>query len=105
MIPLCNSLNNVVNISLLVQRHEQCDLLYLQIEHVKAEHSGTYLCSLSNTLGERWTEPVDVDIGKLKVKPKTKISTVIPVLSQFQHCILSHSFTFSITNKRCQGEK
>uniref|UniRef100_A0A3P9D5V5 Mucosa-associated lymphoid tissue lymphoma translocation protein 1 n=1 Tax=Maylandia zebra TaxID=106582 RepID=A0A3P9D5V5_9CICH len=23
---------------------------------------GTYLCSLSNTLGERWTEPVDVDI-------------------------------------------
>lgn len=105
VIPLCNSLKNVVNISLLVQRHEQCDLLYLQIEHATAEYSGTYLCSLSNTLGERWTEPVDVDIGKLKVKPKTKISPVIPVFSQFQHCILSHSFTFSITNKRCQGEK
>uniref|UniRef100_A0A3P8QK37 MALT paracaspase 3 n=1 Tax=Astatotilapia calliptera TaxID=8154 RepID=A0A3P8QK37_ASTCA len=61
--------------------HEQCDLLYLQIERATAEHSGTYLCSLSNTLGERWTEPVDVDIGKLKVKPKTKISTTLNFLA------------------------
>lgn len=34
----------------------------LQIEHAAAEHGGTYLCSVSNVLGERWTEPVDVDI-------------------------------------------
>uniref|UniRef100_A0A1A8R624 Mucosa associated lymphoid tissue lymphoma translocation gene 1b n=1 Tax=Nothobranchius rachovii TaxID=451742 RepID=A0A1A8R624_9TELE len=34
----------------------------LQIDGVTAEHKGSYLCSISNVLEERWTEPVDVDI-------------------------------------------
>ncbi|XP_070686725.1 mucosa-associated lymphoid tissue lymphoma translocation protein 1 [Pempheris klunzingeri] len=34
----------------------------LQIDRATAEHRGTYLCSISNVLEERWTEPVDVDI-------------------------------------------
>ncbi|TMS05724.1 Mucosa-associated lymphoid tissue lymphoma translocation protein 1 [Larimichthys crocea] len=34
----------------------------LQIEYATAEHGGSYLCSISNVLEERWTEPVDVDI-------------------------------------------
>ncbi|XP_030280411.1 mucosa-associated lymphoid tissue lymphoma translocation protein 1 [Sparus aurata] len=34
----------------------------LQIDHATAEHGGSYLCSISNVLEERWTEAVDVDI-------------------------------------------
>ncbi|KAM7414558.1 hypothetical protein PAMA_019394 [Pampus argenteus] len=34
----------------------------LQIDRATAEHRGSYLCSVSNVLKERWTEPVDVDI-------------------------------------------
>ncbi|KAM4553486.1 mucosa-associated lymphoid tissue lymphoma translocation protein 1 [Fundulus diaphanus] len=34
----------------------------LQIDGVTAEHGGSYLCSISNVLEERWTEPIDVDI-------------------------------------------
>ncbi|XP_040893737.1 mucosa-associated lymphoid tissue lymphoma translocation protein 1 [Toxotes jaculatrix] len=34
----------------------------LQIDCATAEHGGSYLCSISNVLEERWTEPVDVDI-------------------------------------------
>lgn len=34
----------------------------LQIDGITAEHAGTYLCSISNVLEERWTEPIDVDI-------------------------------------------
>ncbi|XP_071355496.1 mucosa-associated lymphoid tissue lymphoma translocation protein 1 [Trachinotus anak] len=34
----------------------------LQIDCATAEHGGSYLCSISNVLQERWTEPVDVDI-------------------------------------------
>uniref|UniRef100_A0A3Q1ESL6 Mucosa-associated lymphoid tissue lymphoma translocation protein 1-like n=1 Tax=Acanthochromis polyacanthus TaxID=80966 RepID=A0A3Q1ESL6_9TELE len=33
----------------------------LQIDHATADHAGSYLCSISNVLEERWTEPVDVD--------------------------------------------
>lgn len=39
-------------------------LWYLQIDRATPEHRGSYLCSISNVLEERWTEPVDVDIGK-----------------------------------------
>lgn len=39
-------------------------LCCLQIDHATVEHVGTYLCCISNVLEERWTEPVDVDIGK-----------------------------------------
>lgn len=41
---------------------------YLQIDHATAEHGGSYLCSISNVLEERWTEAVDVDIGKSHLK-------------------------------------
>ncbi|KAG7216041.1 hypothetical protein INR49_007792 [Caranx melampygus] len=34
----------------------------LQIDRATGEHGGTYLCSISNVLEERWTEAVDVDI-------------------------------------------
>uniref|UniRef100_M3ZL95 Mucosa-associated lymphoid tissue lymphoma translocation protein 1-like n=1 Tax=Xiphophorus maculatus TaxID=8083 RepID=M3ZL95_XIPMA len=34
----------------------------LQIDGVTAEHGGSYLCSISNVLEERWTEPVDINI-------------------------------------------
>nr|XP_020467026.1 mucosa-associated lymphoid tissue lymphoma translocation protein 1-like [Monopterus albus]XP_020467034.1 mucosa-associated lymphoid tissue lymphoma translocation protein 1-like [Monopterus albus] len=34
----------------------------LQIDCATAQHGGSYLCSVSNVLEERWTEPVDVDI-------------------------------------------
>lgn len=40
-------------------------LWYLQIDGATAEHEGSYLCSISNVLEERWTEPVDVEIGRL----------------------------------------
>lgn len=36
----------------------------LQIDRAAAEHGGSYLCSVSNVLEERWTEPVDVDIAQ-----------------------------------------
>lgn len=39
-------------------------LCRLQIDCAAEEHEGSYLCSISNVLEERWTEPVDVDIGK-----------------------------------------
>ncbi|XP_047453402.1 mucosa-associated lymphoid tissue lymphoma translocation protein 1 [Mugil cephalus] len=34
----------------------------LQIDCATAEHGGSYLCSVSNVLAERWSEPVDVDV-------------------------------------------
>ncbi|XP_015253697.1 PREDICTED: mucosa-associated lymphoid tissue lymphoma translocation protein 1-like [Cyprinodon variegatus] len=34
----------------------------LEIDGVTSEHGGSYLCSVSNVLAERWTEAVDVDI-------------------------------------------
>lgn len=36
----------------------------LQIDCATEEHQGTYLCCISNVLEERWTEPVDVDVGE-----------------------------------------
>lgn len=39
-------------------------LSYMQIDHATGEHGGTYLCSISNVLEERWTEAVDVGVGK-----------------------------------------
>ncbi|XP_023143566.2 mucosa-associated lymphoid tissue lymphoma translocation protein 1 [Amphiprion ocellaris] len=43
----------------------------LQIDHATADHAGSYLCSISNVLEERWTEPVDVDT----VQPQQLIPT------------------------------
>ncbi|KAG7468218.1 hypothetical protein MATL_G00140500 [Megalops atlanticus] len=34
----------------------------LQIENADRVHEGTYLCAVSNVLGERWSEPADVTI-------------------------------------------
>ncbi|CAM9281378.1 unnamed protein product, partial [Lampetra planeri] len=39
----------------------------LQVEQTKAEDGGTYLCSVSNVIEERWSEPADVDIATDKV--------------------------------------
>lgn len=41
----------------------------MQIECATAEHEGSYLCSVSNILAERWTEPVDVDIAQMDQLP------------------------------------
>ncbi|XP_044048024.1 mucosa-associated lymphoid tissue lymphoma translocation protein 1 isoform X4 [Siniperca chuatsi] len=41
----------------------------LQIDRATAEHGGSYLCSISNVLSERWTEPVDVDIVQIDQLP------------------------------------
>uniref|UniRef100_UPI0037E7609B mucosa-associated lymphoid tissue lymphoma translocation protein 1 isoform X2 n=1 Tax=Semicossyphus pulcher TaxID=241346 RepID=UPI0037E7609B len=41
----------------------------LQIERAAAEHGGSYLCSISNVLAERWTEPVDVDVVQIVQLP------------------------------------
>lgn len=38
----------------------------LQIDCATEAHQGTYLCSISNVLEERWTEPVDVDIVQME---------------------------------------
>lgn len=36
----------------------------LQIKHTSSEDTGTYLCSVTNVMGERWTQPADVDISQ-----------------------------------------
>ncbi|XP_029908592.1 mucosa-associated lymphoid tissue lymphoma translocation protein 1 [Myripristis murdjan] len=41
----------------------------LQIDHATADHGGSYLCSVSNILEERWTDPVDVDIVSTDQRP------------------------------------
>ncbi|XP_074533873.1 mucosa-associated lymphoid tissue lymphoma translocation protein 1 [Halichoeres trimaculatus] len=41
----------------------------MQIECATAEHQGSYLCSVSNVLAERWTEPVDIDIAQMDQLP------------------------------------
>ncbi|XP_026168115.1 mucosa-associated lymphoid tissue lymphoma translocation protein 1 [Mastacembelus armatus] len=41
----------------------------LQIDGATAEHEGSYLCSVSNVLEEKWTESVEVDIVKTDQLP------------------------------------
>ncbi|XP_017261062.1 mucosa-associated lymphoid tissue lymphoma translocation protein 1 [Kryptolebias marmoratus] len=41
----------------------------LQINDVTAEHEGSYLCSISNVLEEKWTEPVNVDVMQPELLP------------------------------------
>ncbi|XP_030587705.1 mucosa-associated lymphoid tissue lymphoma translocation protein 1 [Archocentrus centrarchus] len=63
----------------------------LQIECATGEHRGTYLCSLSNTLEERWSEPVDVDIVQSDQLPPAaltatdKVALLIGNLNYFNH--------------------
>lgn len=38
-------------------------LCFLQIDGATEEHAGSYLCSISNVLEERWTEAVEVCIS------------------------------------------
>lgn len=40
----------------------------MQVDGATAEHGGTYLCSVTNILQERWTEAVDVNVGELQKK-------------------------------------
>lgn len=54
------------------QWEEYNALWYLQIDCAAAEHRGSYLCSVSNVIEERWTEPADVDVGKSAVKQLIK---------------------------------
>lgn len=35
----------------------------MQIDGATEEHAGSYLCSISNVLEERWTEAVEVNVG------------------------------------------
>ncbi|XP_041853254.1 mucosa-associated lymphoid tissue lymphoma translocation protein 1 [Melanotaenia boesemani] len=46
----------------------------LQIDCVKAEHAGWYLCSVSNVLEERWTEPVQVEIVEPVLAPPAHLT-------------------------------
>ncbi|KAM9352115.1 mucosa-associated lymphoid tissue lymphoma translocation protein 1 [Symphorus nematophorus] len=46
----------------------------LQIERATAEHGGSYLCSISNVLEERWTEAVDVDIVQMDQLPPAALT-------------------------------
>ncbi|NWW03459.1 MALT1 protein, partial [Oreocharis arfaki] len=41
----------------------------LWITHTKVSDSGTYLCCASNSLGEHWTNAVDVHIGEVILPP------------------------------------
>lgn len=41
----------------------------MQIECATAEHEGSYLCSVSNILAERWTEPADVKVAQTDQLP------------------------------------
>lgn len=57
----------------------------LQIDCATEEHEGTYLCSISNVLEERWTEPVDVEIGK------SELHWLCPINLDFLFCICNPS--------------
>ncbi|XP_061577845.1 mucosa-associated lymphoid tissue lymphoma translocation protein 1 [Cololabis saira] len=46
----------------------------LQISCVTAEHGGSYLCSVSNVLEERWTDAVDVDIAQTDPLPPAALT-------------------------------
>lgn len=45
----------------------------LQIAGATEEHVGSYLCSISNVLEERWTEAVEVNIGMSPLLSSSKI--------------------------------
>ncbi|KAM4573054.1 mucosa-associated lymphoid tissue lymphoma translocation protein 1 [Odontesthes bonariensis] len=63
----------------------------LQIDHVTAEHGGWYMCSVSNVLEERWTEPVDVEIVETDQLPPAvltatdKVALLIGNLNYYNH--------------------
>lgn len=45
------------------------ELCFLQIVGATEEDTGSYLCSISNVLEERWTEAVEVHISMLYLPP------------------------------------
>lgn len=63
----------------------------LQIDCATAENGGSYLCSVSNVLEERWTEPADIDIVQIdQPLPATptatdKVALLIGNLNYFNH--------------------
>uniref|UniRef100_A0A096LXT6 Mucosa-associated lymphoid tissue lymphoma translocation protein 1-like n=1 Tax=Poecilia formosa TaxID=48698 RepID=A0A096LXT6_POEFO len=66
----------------------------LQIDGATAEDGGSYLCSISNILEERWTEPVDINVGKSQTE-LVKIQT----LDTKQEIITTNGSTISATDK------
>ncbi|XP_061078430.1 mucosa-associated lymphoid tissue lymphoma translocation protein 1 [Conger conger] len=56
----------------------------LQIEKVDGDHEGCYLCSVSNTLGEKWTEPAEISIVK-KLTATDKVALLIGNLNYAHH--------------------
>ncbi|KAM4618498.1 mucosa-associated lymphoid tissue lymphoma translocation protein 1 [Polymixia lowei] len=63
----------------------------LQIDHTTTDHGGSYLCSVSNVLEERWTLPVDVDIVPPEKIPSPtptatdKVALLIGNLNYYHH--------------------
>ncbi|XP_007235737.2 mucosa-associated lymphoid tissue lymphoma translocation protein 1 isoform X2 [Astyanax mexicanus] len=46
-----------------------------EIKQVKAESAGSYLCSVSNVLGERWSDAAEVEIAPDKIPAPTLTAT------------------------------
>uniref|UniRef100_A0A3P9K6Q7 MALT paracaspase 3 n=1 Tax=Oryzias latipes TaxID=8090 RepID=A0A3P9K6Q7_ORYLA len=66
----------------------------LQISHATSEHAGSYLCSVSNVLEERWTDAVDVNIVQPDQLPPAvltatdKVALLIGNLNYSNHPVL-----------------
>ncbi|XP_027894298.1 mucosa-associated lymphoid tissue lymphoma translocation protein 1 [Xiphophorus couchianus] len=57
----------------------------LQFDGVTAEHGGSYLCSISNVLEERWTEPVDINIVQPEQPPLTATDKVALLIGNLNY--------------------
>ncbi|KAJ3596796.1 hypothetical protein NHX12_003196 [Muraenolepis orangiensis] len=66
----------------------------LQVERTTADHGGTYLCSVSNVLEERWSTPADIEIVTAdELPPPTltatdKVALLIGNLNYVHHPLL-----------------
>ena len=66
----------------------------VQLEQTTADDGGTYLCSVSNVLEERWTEAADIRIGK----PKSNCSGHFIILSPYPKTEFLWNFRFSFSS-------
>lgn len=64
------SLQQLVNIKMNIKKNEWW---LLQIDGATEEHAGSYLCSVSNVLEERWTEAVEVNISMSSLLSSSEI--------------------------------
>ncbi|XP_059190442.1 mucosa-associated lymphoid tissue lymphoma translocation protein 1 [Centropristis striata] len=62
----------------------------MQIDRATAEHGGTYLCSISNVLGETWTEAVDVEIVQTDQLPPAVLTATDKVALLIGNLNYSH---------------